>query len=759
MAASLVKVKEIIAVVIKEISINMPKEMIITAVSEFGNIKSIKIQLIGMWQKAVVKFAELKQAKQLASRWSFFIEKDLVHMTMTMFRDCFRVLLFTLLVRTTAHNLGTFLKEIRGKTCVINCYLETGNRTCCTITRLDLVWCERCKKFRHLALKCDASDILVFASPKKSFKKNASDKSVLISYLAAFGGKTWAQVVSFTGSFGGFYFSFGSGSGLSFFGTSDLNSNSPLALVNNSFLNFHLVSLECSLELLADQMSGILKKLSCIEMVPMALPSGVPFLATSIPLVSHLNVDMALNNVKLASVSPLSAIDDVVHNSSSSFSKVLIFKFSIRKIGSSVFWFRFFSSSFISISGLVWKVAMCNHKNMGNVISVVTETKLKSKSGYLGLDITIIMNVSLAKHVYKVFEVSGRLISVKLLFKNKFLVMVLGLYVGATLKKKLTYLYVINLMVAETLNDSTFVVLGGNFNKNNSGHSFGDALLVAVSKTADDFEYHKAKSDINRIDGRLVKTAVFFRFHKLKLLVAKILIDLDFDQAVKFKSFLDDGHGKMLHIEAFANNKGQIIKSVLEKFFRKVMLDYLIDNRDLVLEPDLVKNKVDSIIKNWTRKHTVKSSVSSHWQGQFSLLNYVNNGAFSGMIKQIDFNEFLSVVKNLPDGKAAVCSTHNVLRGDNFSVLKGTSIQSPIFVIEFVVEDALKKGRELWLVLQNMRKAYDSVGWLHLKSSLERIKMCKKFVKFFGSIHNGHTNRVMIDFGLFKNYKVHDGLD
>ncbi|KAG9299108.1 hypothetical protein G9A89_020421 [Geosiphon pyriformis] len=36
------------AIVIKEIPIDMPKEMIVAAVSEFGEIKSIKIQLIGL---------------------------------------------------------------------------------------------------------------------------------------------------------------------------------------------------------------------------------------------------------------------------------------------------------------------------------------------------------------------------------------------------------------------------------------------------------------------------------------------------------------------------------------------------------------------------------------------------------------------------------------------------------------------------------------------------------------------------------------
>ncbi|KAG9304047.1 hypothetical protein G9A89_005957 [Geosiphon pyriformis] len=55
-------------VIIKEIPMNTPKNMIITAVSEFGEIKSIKIQLIGMWQKTVVEFAEINQADLLASK-------------------------------------------------------------------------------------------------------------------------------------------------------------------------------------------------------------------------------------------------------------------------------------------------------------------------------------------------------------------------------------------------------------------------------------------------------------------------------------------------------------------------------------------------------------------------------------------------------------------------------------------------------------------------------------------------------------------
>ncbi|KAG9300108.1 hypothetical protein G9A89_000848 [Geosiphon pyriformis] len=623
------------------------------------------------------------------------------------------------------------------------------------------------------------------------------------------------------------------------------------------------------------------------------------------------------------------------------------------------------------------------------MISVVTETMLKEKvhpwiinkfdgSGYLGAEVVIIMDVSLAKHVCKISEVPGQFISVKLLFKNKLSVTVLSLYTGATLEKRLAHSYVVNLMVAEALNGSTFVVLGSNFNKNDSDHSasfkkcldlglfnslhdssshrlptwsnsrgvhkcidfilvsdglrssffnqcvscsakffdsdylavlvdiglesflssqlnlirrqavrekwkyrvsdFGDASLAVASKAAGNFELHGSNGDINGMwtllclivcstaeatlvktqsrDVGLVKTAIFSRSHRLEILVAKILdayktgniwVDLDFDQTVIFKSSLGNGHDRVLveqllasfrklyrsckfleskafkdsriqtaiekHMEAFVDNKGQMIRSVLEKPFRKVTLNHLVDNGDLILESDLVKGRVDSIMENWTKKRTVKLSMPSQWQEQFSPLNHVDNSVFFGMMKQIDFGEFLLVVKNFLNDKAAglsgisnemwkhcdesvlvlflclfnlclvyesvpdawreawvsmipkpyewdgvlmntrpialiktsrkilskilsdhiskVCSTHNILCEDNFSVLKDTSTQSPIFVVRSVIEDALEKDRELWL----------------------RIKMCEKFIRFFGSIHNGHTNRVMTDFDLSKGYK------
>ncbi|KAG9298580.1 hypothetical protein G9A89_002527 [Geosiphon pyriformis] len=151
------------------------------------------------------------------------------------------------------------------------------------------------------------------------------------------------------------------------------------------------------------------------------------------------------------------------------------------------------------------------------------------------------------------------------------------------------------------------------------------------------------------------------------------------------------------------------------------------------------------------------------WSQQYMSLNYVNDNAFSDVMNKIGLEKLSLIVDNLPNDKAAglkilnklwkhcgeevlvcllrllnlclslsavlvntickilskilfdqislACSRFNVFCGDNFLVLKNILIQS---LIRSVVENVLKKNRKLWLVLQDMYKAYDSIGWHYL---------------------------------------------
>ncbi|KAG9284258.1 hypothetical protein G9A89_002068 [Geosiphon pyriformis] len=115
----------------------------------------------------------------------------------------------------------------------------------------------------------------------------------------------------------------------------------------------------------------------------------------------------------------------------------------------------------------------------GNMVSVLTETKLKLnvgfwiknkfervriftfglEEGYVGAGMAIVMCGSLAYHVLKVEEVLGRVVSVCLLFKNKLLVTFLGLYAGALAKTRFAQASGINSFIFKAVNISSFVVI------------------------------------------------------------------------------------------------------------------------------------------------------------------------------------------------------------------------------------------------------------------------------------------------------------
>ncbi|KAG9299301.1 hypothetical protein G9A89_013949 [Geosiphon pyriformis] len=76
-------------------------------------------------------------------------------------------------------------------------------------------------------------------------------------------------------------------------------------------------------------------------------------------------------------------------------------------------------------------------------------------------------------------------------------------------------------------------------------------------------------------------------------------------------------------IESFKIDKDYMIKSILECLFRKVALNHLVVNDELILESDLVKSK------------------------------YVFDKAFSDVMHLIEFDKLVGMVSNLSNGKAA----------------------------------------------------------------------------------------------------------
>ncbi|KAG9298572.1 hypothetical protein G9A89_004280 [Geosiphon pyriformis] len=65
-------------IIVKKIPVNLPKSAIVAVFSKFRKIILIKMQLIGLWQKALVKYKSSKMADLVTARWSILVGKDSV---------------------------------------------------------------------------------------------------------------------------------------------------------------------------------------------------------------------------------------------------------------------------------------------------------------------------------------------------------------------------------------------------------------------------------------------------------------------------------------------------------------------------------------------------------------------------------------------------------------------------------------------------------------------------------------------------------
>lgn len=56
-----------------------------------------------------------------------------------------------------------------------------------------------------------------------------------------------------------------------------------------------------------------------------------------------------------------------------------------------------------------------------------------------------------------------------------------------------------------------------------------------------------------------------------------------------------------------------------------------------------------------------------------------------------------------------ILDQHNVIKGLNYSVLPNRTTDDVLFTIHNLMEDAKENNKELWIILQDMKRAFDSV--------------------------------------------------
>ena len=76
-----------------------------------------------------------------------------------------------------------------------------------------------------------------------------------------------------------------------------------------------------------------------------------------------------------------------------------------------------------------------------------------------------------------------------------------------------------------------------------------------------------------------------------------------------------------------------------------------------------------------------------------------------------------------------------------------------------LIEEAREKNKEIWILFQDMKKAFDSVSLKMLEKALERIKISECTKKFLLNLFSSRRIKVIMSFGLTQEFIAEDGLD
>jgi exonuclease III/ribonuclease HI len=100
------------------------------------------------------------------------------------------------------------------------------------------------------------------------------------------------------------------------------------------------------------------------------------------------------------------------------------------------------------------------------------------------------------------------------------------------------------------------------------------------------------------------------------------------------------------------------------------------------------------------------------------------------------------------DRASAVCAKHDVMKGNNPSVLPGTSTDDTLFPIMAQMEDARENDKELWLVFLDIKRAFDSVSYEMLSLSLRRVGLPESYILLHYNMNRKRRLQIITDLGL-----------
>jgi hypothetical protein len=108
-----------------------------------------------------------------------------------------------------------------------------------------------------------------------------------------------------------------------------------------------------------------------------------------------------------------------------------------------------------------------------------------------------------------------------------------------------------------------------------------------------------------------------------------------------------------------------------------------------------------------------------------------------------------------------ILSAENILQHNNQASILGQSTLEPLFVIQHITEHFTKfePKTPLWIILQNLSKAYDRVNISLLKLAMEQIHIPPLIINFFINLFTHKLNHIVLQNQLSKPCNILQGIN
>jgi hypothetical protein len=108
---------------------------------------------------------------------------------------------------------------------------------------------------------------------------------------------------------------------------------------------------------------------------------------------------------------------------------------------------------------------------------------------------------------------------------------------------------------------------------------------------------------------------------------------------------------------------------------------------------------------------------------------------------------------------STILKDNNVLKANQFAGLSKQSTFEPIRIVNEVIQNVIDNNNELWILSQDMGKAYDRVNIFQLKKAIDRIKIPNDFSSLILELFKDRKNEVITSYGKTAPYDVLTGID